>query len=87
MSRKKVIVAIDGPAASGKSTAGKRLAEELGYLYIDSGALYRAVGHKAMAEKVPLTDGPALRRMLESSSLRPVRTDRGMRTILDGEQA
>jgi cytidylate kinase len=85
MPRKKVIVTIDGPAASGKSTAGKHLAEELGYIYIDSGALYRAVGHKALAEDVPLTDGPALRRMLDSSSLQPVRTERGMRIILDGE--
>jgi cytidylate kinase len=42
--RRRPIIAIDGPAASGKSTAGKALAARLGYLYIDTGALYRAVG-------------------------------------------
>jgi cytidylate kinase len=42
--RRRPVIAIDGPAASGKSTAGKALADRLGYLYIDTGALYRAVG-------------------------------------------
>lgn len=46
----KLIVAIDGPAGSGKSSAARLLAKKLGYLYIDTGALYRAVGWKALQE-------------------------------------
>jgi cytidylate kinase len=84
MSGRKIIVSIDGPAASGKSTAGKRLAAELDYLYIDSGALYRAVGLKAMSEGVPLDDGPALARMMTRTRIQPVRTAGGMRILLDG---
>src|SRR5690606_41776915 len=41
---KKIIIAVDGPAASGKGTLARRLAERLGYAYLDTGALYRAVG-------------------------------------------
>lgn len=43
-----LIIAIDGPAASGKSTAAKRLARELGYLYLDTGAMYRAITYSVM---------------------------------------
>lgn len=43
-----LIIAIDGPAASGKSTAAKRLAKELGYLYLDTGAMYRAITYAVM---------------------------------------
>jgi len=53
--RRRPIVAIDGPAASGKSTAGKALAARLGYLYIDTGALYRAVGW--LASQAGITPG------------------------------
>ena len=41
---KRIVVAIDGPAGAGKSTIARRIAERLGFLYIDSGAMYRAVG-------------------------------------------
>jgi cytidylate kinase len=79
------VVAIDGPAASGKSTVGKRLAAELGFLYVDTGALYRAVGLKAAREGIPLEDGPALERMIQATHLLPVRGAAGMRTVMDGE--
>ncbi len=85
MKLKRPVVAIDGPAAAGKSTAGKRLAAELGYLYLDSGALYRTVALAAQRGGIPLTDGPALERMLAGISLKPVRTAQGMRMLLDGE--
>jgi cytidylate kinase len=53
----KLIIAIDGPAGSGKGTASRRVAELLGYLYVDTGAMYRAVALKALSEAVPL-DAP-----------------------------
>ncbi|MFQ5949426.1 MAG: (d)CMP kinase, partial [Nitrospiria bacterium] len=49
---KRLIIAIDGPAAAGKSSAAKGLAKRLGYLYLDSGSLYRAMAWKMTQEKV-----------------------------------
>ena len=54
------IIAIDGPAASGKSTIGKRLADELGYLFFDTGVMYRAVTWAALTRGVPMGDERAL---------------------------
>jgi len=54
-----VVVAVDGPAGSGKSSVCRALADELGFLLLDSGALYRTVTARALAADVPLT-GPAL---------------------------
>lgn len=51
---KKLIIAIDGPAAAGKSSAAKGLAKRLGYLYLDSGSLYRAMAWKMIEEKANL---------------------------------
>lgn len=53
-------IAIDGPAAVGKSTVGRMLAERLGYLYFDTGAIYRALTWLALEHGVPATDGSAL---------------------------
>ncbi len=53
---KRIVVAIDGPAGSGKSTIAKRLAARLGFLYIDTGAMYRTVGLWALRTGVPLDD-------------------------------
>lgn len=51
-SKEPIIVAIDGPSASGKSTVSKRVAQELGYIYVDSGAFYRGMTWKALREQV-----------------------------------
>jgi cytidylate kinase len=55
-----VIIAIDGPSGAGKSTAAQRLAHCLGYRYVDSGALYRAVGWLVRAHTLPLDDPAAI---------------------------
>lgn len=52
----KVVVAIDGPSGTGKSTTARMLAEKLGYLYIDSGAMYRAITHELLSKKVNPSD-------------------------------
>ncbi|HEV2472448.1 MAG TPA: (d)CMP kinase, partial [Chthonomonadales bacterium] len=58
-------IAIDGPAGAGKSTVGEQLARKLGYLYIDTGAMYRAVAWLALREGVSVDDGPALARLAQ----------------------
>lgn len=59
-SDRKSVIAIDGPVASGKSTVGRLLAERLGYLYVDTGAMYRALTLKAVRDGVNLEDEEAL---------------------------
>lgn len=53
-------VAIDGPAGAGKSTMARRLAAELGYIYVDTGALYRAIGYFTLLKGVDVRDEPAV---------------------------
>jgi cytidylate kinase len=53
-------IALDGPGAAGKSTVGRRVAEALGYLFFDTGVLYRALTQAALATDTPVDDGPAL---------------------------
>jgi cytidylate kinase len=60
-----MIVAIDGPAGAGKSTVARRLAERLGFRYLDTGAMYRAVTWLAVERTVDLEDGPALGQLAE----------------------
>jgi len=60
------VIAIDGPAASGKSTVARRVASALGWVYVDSGALYRAVAWKALKSGVYLEDAEAVRRIAEN---------------------
>lgn len=60
------IIAIDGPAASGKSTIGKRLADELGYLFFDTGLMYRAVTWLALQRGLSLLDEAAITNLAET---------------------
>ena len=66
---KKLIIAIDGPAGSGKSTIGKMLAARLGYIHLSTGAIYRALGWKANKEDIQLTDLPALTRLIANTDI------------------
>lgn len=63
------IIAIDGPAASGKSTIGKRLADDLGYLFFDTGVMYRAVTWSALQRGVDVHDEAAATRLAEEMSI------------------
>jgi CMP/dCMP kinase len=63
------IIAIDGPAGSGKSSAARLLAKRLGYLYLDTGALYRAVGWKALKDGLDVRDEAALKGLCDHLDL------------------
>ena len=82
---RKIIIAIDGPAGSGKSTLASRLARKLGYVNIESGAMYRALALKAIENDVSVNDEAALVKLAHEShiDLEP-RLD-GNRVLLDGE--
>lgn len=87
MSRERAIVAIDGPAGAGKSTAAKLLAKRLGYVLIDTGALYRAVALAAKEQGVDWDDGDALGALAGSLDLRfgVVEGDARPPLFVDGE--
>jgi CMP/dCMP kinase len=57
---RKLVIAIDGPSGAGKGTVARAIASELGYRHVDSGAMYRAVGWKALRDGVPLEDEAAV---------------------------
>ncbi len=80
-----MIVAIDGPAASGKSTVAKRLARRLGFKYLDTGALYRALTLKAIESQIDLQDESVLGLLMDNTSLELQSvTDDEVKVLLDG---
>src|SRR5262245_7869377 len=87
--RKRPIVAIDGPAGAGKSTVARRLAEALGYVLVDTGAMYRAVALAAMRSAVPWNDAERVadlaRGIVGAHSLTFERDVAGVRVKLSGE--
>jgi cytidylate kinase len=76
-----MIVAIDGPAGAGKSTVARRLAERLGFRYLDTGAMYRALTWLAIIRGVPLADGEQLGRLAAEN---PVELDEQKRVWVAG---
>lgn len=79
-------IAIDGPAGAGKSTIAKLLAKKLGILYLDTGAMYRAVGLKAIENGVDVTDETAVKKMLDSTTV-DVKSEEGVQHVyLDGKE-
>ena len=81
----KLIIAIDGPVGSGKSTVARRVAEMLGYTHLDSGAMYRAVGLKALRDGVPLDSPERLATLAEAARIDLVPRDGKLLVLLDGE--
>ena len=79
--RKGLVIAIDGPSGAGKSTIGRALSEALSYLYLDTGAMYRAVAVRALEQNTPLDDPEALARTARSAV---ISFDETGRVLLNG---
>ncbi len=83
---KKLVIAIDGPAASGKSTTARLVAERLGYLHIDTGAMYRAMTLKVLRSKIDPADSAAVGALTSSTRI-TIATETGRAIVqLDGSR-
>lgn len=78
------VVAIDGPAASGKSSVARELARRLGFVYVNSGAMYRAVTWHVLQHAIPPGDGAAIARLVETSRIDCTLDRDGSRISIDG---
>lgn len=85
MCHKKIIIAIDGPAASGKSTTARGVARQLGYVYIDTGAMYRAVTLKALQKGVSFYEEEKVAKLAEVTRLEFGANDERTTIFMDGE--
>jgi CMP/dCMP kinase len=81
----KIAIAIDGPAAAGKSTVAKIVANKLHYIYIDTGAMYRAITLKALEKMIDVNDEEELVKLLESTEITLIQSEEGQRVLLDNE--
>jgi cytidylate kinase len=79
-----LVIAIDGPAGAGKSTVAARLARKFGYVNLESGAMYRALGLKAIETGTDRTSEPALVELAKRSKIELIPTPEGNRVLLDG---
>ena len=84
MSASNKIIAIDGPAGSGKSTTARLVAKKLGFIFLDTGAMYRAVTFFALENGIDLSDGDALEKLASNISIEFKEDAHGQRVLADG---
>ncbi len=85
MNTKKINIAIDGPSGAGKSTIAKILARELGFIYVDTGAMYRSLGLYMLRNGVDSTDLPAVQAALQGIEINIAYVDGAQHIYLNGE--
>ena len=85
MNKQVTIVAVDGPSASGKSTVSRRTAQAVGFIYVDSGALYRGITWKCVKEGVDVKDSQAVTNLLIRMNMELVLKDNSVGYLIDGE--
>ena len=85
MNKHQIIVAVDGPSASGKSTVSRRTAQAVGFIYVDSGALYRGITWKCVKEGVDVKDSQAVTNLLIRMNMELVLRDNAVGYLIDGE--
>ena len=85
MNKQATIVAVDGPSASGKSTVTRRTAQAMGFIYVDSGALYRGVTWKCVKEGIDVKDSQAVTNLLIRMNMELVLKDNAVGYRIDGE--
>jgi len=83
--KRRLVIAIDGPVGAGKSTVARRLAEALEYIYIDSGAMYRAIGWKAVQAGVDIRDHRRVAPLAAATEIGMVASPSGPRVLVDGQ--
>jgi len=84
--KRSYIVTIDGPAGSGKSTTARLVAKKLGWLYLDTGAMYRAVTLKVLRDQIALDDIESIGRIAEKIKIQLVPSEKGTQVFLDGDE-
>src|SRR5919108_1425342 len=80
-----MIIAIDGPSAAGKSTLAKRLAKELGFTYLDTGAMYRALALKLLREGIDIGNDEMLTKLIGRTVIDLLEDEGELHVLLDGE--
>ena len=80
-----MIIAIDGPAASGKSTSAKLLAKELGYLYLDTGAMYRCIAFSILENKIDIFNQDSLTKFLKNFEIDLKKTNNNLSFFVNGK--
>lgn len=85
MRSRKLVIAIDGPAASGKSTTARLVAERLNYLHVDTGAMYRAVALKVLRQQIDVEEGERIEALMPTTRVALIVRGGSVRVMLDGE--
>ena len=81
---KQNVIAIDGPAGAGKSTVARRVAQQLGFIYVDTGAMYRAVTSRSLDQGLEPADAAAVGELAARIDVRFVREGENLRVLADG---
>jgi CMP/dCMP kinase len=85
LNKQQIIVAVDGPSASGKSTVSRRTAKAIDFIYVDSGALYRGITWKCVKDDIDVKDSQAVTNLLIKMEMKLVLKDGAVGYVIDGE--